>query len=806
MNAIIKPDPVLYPPTNTYLGLCSGYGQFHTDKDRTDSKGIFRKGKSYIKLTFNDVLRMVENPPSVAKESAQWVIFSDLLTRESEKQRESGKYYAAWCDFDNHTDLEAIKTVLAKLGCFYIVYSSRSATVDKQKYRVIIPFSQLANPTEWQQITAIINDKFEVAGIIPDRVSERFNQVCYLPNKGDFYQFHIEYKHDPLDWKTALAAELTDKQNQAKAEKERIEQLREQSRLKAIERMATGSLSPIDAYNAAYPIEQCLELYGYKRIGKKYLSPNSESGAAGITIKDNKWFSSHSSDAGIGTPNKNGGCSGDAFDLFAWYEHSGNRNAAIKAAGVMFTTPSGKTITKANQAAYSEQHKQNTVSHSGVKNTADPQANSLNRKEKRALVSIAKKEGVVINFDIALDAKDYPDAKHNGQLRATLRNLKHFAQGYGIKFKYDVITKEPSIIFGNAFDNAHGDLLANSNLANLSSLFELNALPSERMLKLLPAVFSSNATNPILNFIQSRQWDKTDRIIDLFKTLTVSDNDQEYAYLALKTWLIQCVAAADGARQSGNKNAIPKYELVFILQGAQGFKKTSWFLALLPKELKHYIRDGVHLDPNNKDSIKQAISCWICELGELDSTFKRSDISQLKAFLSKLTDIIRLPYDRVASNLGRRTSFCGSVNPETFLVDNTGNRRYLPVQVTACDSLHTIDMQQLWAQVWQLYLDGAQWWCSKELESMLEERHERHAEINPVHEMIAECFDIEKVTKSFDSKHYTATKILAECGIKEPKTSQAKIINEYLKSRGFSSVQCNGVRGFWLEKRPLSPN
>jgi putative DNA primase/helicase len=419
-----------------------------------------------------------------------------------------------------------------------------------------------------------------------------------------------------------------------------------------------------------------------------------------------------------------------------------------------------------------------------------------------------KTDGVVkvdalINFDERI--YDFPHTKDNGQKHSSTANLRHLLSGYGIKVSYDEMLKEQKMVFGNEFDNAHADLLESANLANLNSLVDINGM-NARIINLLPSIFSSNAVNPILNFVKSKEWDGVDRIINLADTLTVSDNDKSYAYVALKTWLVQCVAAADGARHSGNKNAIAKYELVFILQGGQGARKTSWFQRLLPAELKKYILDGVHLDPSNKDSVKQAISCWICELGELDSTFRRSDIAQLKAFLSKQSDTLRLPYDRASSSLGRRVSFCGSVNPEMFLVDATGNRRFLPVQIIACDSLHTINMQQLWAQVWCLYIEGLQWWCTKELETMLEERHDRHAEINPIHEMIAECFDIEKVEKSFDSKHYTATKILTECGIKEPKMAQLKFVNEYLKRCGFLWTQCNGVRGFWLAKRVFLPD
>lgn len=395
----------------------------------------------------------------------------------------------------------------------------------------------------------------------------------------------------------------------------------------------------------------------------------------------------------------------------------------------------------------------------------------------------------------------FPHTKDNGQKRTTIANLRFLFDGYGIIVSYDELLKKQTITLNNASDKGHTDLIDNSNIAHLRSLMALNGL-SMGALDLLSALFAENASNPIIDWIESKKWDKKDRLTELSETLTVAEDDLRYRDIALRTWLIQCVAAADGARQTPNKDAIQKFELAFILQGGQGVKKTSWFKRLLPKELSAYIIDGAHLDPADNETVKICISSWICELGELDSTFKRADISRLKAFLSKQTDTLRLPYDRAASPFGRRTSFCGSVNPEQFLNDSTGARRFLPLQVLACDSLHSIDMQQLWAQVWELYLEGRQWWCSGELEHLLKARHERHSETVPVDELIAEIFDIEKVDKDLNHKHYTATRILIECGIKEPKTNQANIVNTYLKKLGYKQVMANGVRGFWLEKRP----
>jgi hypothetical protein len=66
-----------------------------------------------------------------------------------------------------------------------------------------------------------------------------------------------------------------------------------------------------------------------------------------------KWHSHHASDAGIGQPAKGGGTWGDAFDLFVYYEHGGDFNRAVQAAGELYTTDPATgetvTITKLNQ-------------------------------------------------------------------------------------------------------------------------------------------------------------------------------------------------------------------------------------------------------------------------------------------------------------------------------------------------------------------------------------------------------------------------------------------------------------------------
>ena len=85
----------------------------------------------------------------------------------------------------------------------------------------------------------------------------------------------------------------------------------------------------IQAFNNAHSIEAVLQSYGYKKQGaNKYLSPNSQSGDAGVTvfIESGIAYSHHASDGELA------GKAVDCFELFAQYEHGGDKKLAYLAA------------------------------------------------------------------------------------------------------------------------------------------------------------------------------------------------------------------------------------------------------------------------------------------------------------------------------------------------------------------------------------------------------------------------------------------------------------------------------------------
>lgn len=355
--------------------MVSGQGQFHTANPTAANP------KPYIPITIEEIYAMAADPPSVAKDDALWVIPSttiDEWSRVHEHQRMNGNYPVLWLDIDKVEGFTFEKVVegvrRALMGFRHLIYSTSGATTDKPKSRVIIPLEDSIPGSDYSMFAKILNDRIEAEGLPPDRASERPGQLCYLPNKGKFYQ-HTVVDGILLSPAIDLAGEIKAEQARLKKIEAELKQRHLEALAKIQERITLGQLSPIQAYREEYPIELALELQGYERSGDKWLSPLSESNNPGVSIPDEdrgKWNNHHENDKYIGRPMKGGGTWGDSFDLFVYYEHGGTLEhggdfkEALKAAGAMFTTvdqANGQTvsITKLNQREFMRNHDRQTA-------------------------------------------------------------------------------------------------------------------------------------------------------------------------------------------------------------------------------------------------------------------------------------------------------------------------------------------------------------------------------------------------------------------------------------------------------------
>lgn len=214
----------------------------------------------------------------------------------------------------------------------------------------------------------------------------------------------------------------------------------------------------------------------------------------------------------------------------------------------------------------------------------------------------------------------------------------------------------------------------------------------------LDVIAEENKFNPVLEMFDAIPWDGADRLMDLYAIWGVTD---PLAQTLIHKWLLQCVAMACNSEYDPQGA-----DGVLVLQGEQGVGKTSALRQLVP--LPRMFKEGAKLDLRVKDTYMQALNCWICELGELDRTTSR-DSAGLKAFLTQDMDEYRTPYAKKAVQRPRRTSFCGTVNPGEYLIDDTGNRRFWTVPVGHIDlnRLFKITNEwktQLWAQTYAEYL------------------------------------------------------------------------------------------------------
>ncbi|MBT4020750.1 MAG: hypothetical protein HOE62_22565, partial [Alphaproteobacteria bacterium] len=309
-----------------------------------------------------------------------------------------------------------------------------------------------------------------------------------------------------------------------------------------------------------------------------------------------------------------------------------------------------------------------------------------------------------------IPVSEYPFS-NDGVLLGHEANYAFMIKAYGIEFSYDMIAKK--LLWGANGMDTDTDNAELVLFSRIKSLAALNGLPSnnDAIHTFLPAIAEAKQVNKVRDYLKALEWDGVDRILDL--AMAVGPHDVAIGHMSLIRWLVQACAAADGAEigRKLNPSATAVYEYVLVLHGEQGIGKTKGLQRMVPKALRQYLKESVVLNINNKDSVLQANSSWIAELGELDATFKAADHVAFKAFMSREKDEMRMPYAAKSSKFRRRTVFVGSVNEPEFLKDKTGARRFYPLAVEhGFPEWPDEVVDQLWAQAWSLYATGEQWW------------------------------------------------------------------------------------------------
>ncbi len=322
----------------------------------------------------------------------------------------------------------------------------------------------------------------------------------------------------------------------------------------------------------------------------------------------------------------------------------------------------------------------------------------------------------------------------------TIETTGTLLQALNIKVRYNQITHEidatgmpPEYSAENRLNTLPILLYDRAKAAGVKNVSR-DALP-----KYIDAHADKNRYNPVAELLDSVVWDGQDRFGVLCDILGIERAGLFSIFV--RKWLTGCAAVL---RNYGEQST----DGVLTLQGRQGCGKTSFFRRLFPGSLAPYFKEGANIDVNNVDSISQNTSCWVVELGELDSTLAREQTA-LKAFLTRPWDEYRKPYAAARVRHPRITAFCGTVNDERFLKDPTGNRRFwvVPVERIDLEKMAALDdgfFFQLWAQADVLARnDPAAHRLTDFERALLEKSNATHTEPLPGEEELLSFFDFD---------------------------------------------------------------
>jgi predicted P-loop ATPase len=271
-------------------------------------------------------------------------------------------------------------------------------------------------------------------------------------------------------------------------------------------------------------------------------------------------------------------------------------------------------------------------------------------------------------------------------------------------------------------------------------------------------VVSNNQLDSAITWLAALPWDGVPRLDEFLpRYFGAEDTDytravSEYMWTALAGRIMSPGCQAD---------------MMPILVGGQGVGKSTGVAALVPDPDFFFELDFARKE---EDLARQMRGRLVAEVGELKGLHSR-EIEHIKAYITRTHENWVPKFKEFATSFPRRCLIVGTTNKHEFLGDETGERRFLPVVVTAVDRTAIVrDRLQLWAEARERFLVvGVRW---AEAERLARGVHSRHKLVDPWLDDISnwlcavpEFADADGSPVANGARPFTTSELLAGLGI-----------------------------------------
>ena len=236
-------------------------------------------------------------------------------------------------------------------------------------------------------------------------------------------------------------------------------------------------------------------------------------------------------------------------------------------------------------------------------------------------------------------------------------------------------------------------------------------------------------------FEQLPEWDGKDRVSALARRVS----DDPVWVNGFHRWMLGLSAQWMQFRSDTNSTNRANSVAPLLVSSRQGLGKSTFCRLLMPDALKAYYTESYDLGSPASAEAKLA-ACGLINLDEFDK-LSASKMPLLKNLMQASALNIRKAYKRSASALPRIASFIGTSNREDLLVDRTGSRRFLCVNLEhAIDCVTPVEHEQLYAQLKAELLSGERSWFNKEEEQAIQQHNALFYKHIPEEEVFRLCF------------------------------------------------------------------